>query len=421
MLAWKGRAVLAAALATLAYAAPCGADPDREAGPLFGPSHPRFAADLTTSLAPDGRVVAHVEIEVPYAECQFVRVPAGYGAALEFVIALERDNRPAGGDAWEQRFVVARFEDTGDTESRFAATREFRLPAGRYAWRVRVRDQNGGGASEAVREIELRGLGGNTLGLGDLLFGECDPADSAAAFSRLTSRRYAGDLYAVCVQSEIFDLSGTDSTRRYRLRYRVRDDTGNEMSAGDSTLPAGRRGFVLRPRVHDLFLGQYTLEVEVQEGGRSYRSDSPFEIESANAPRGAQWTMMLEVLGYVIPGGELDGLRRAKTDEERAAAWDVFWARHDPRPDTPRNEALLDLMRRVREANRQFQALEPGWRSDRGRVYIRYGAPDQTEDYQGTADAPPMQVWFYYSRNLRFVFADRSGFGRYELVSEGEP
>jgi GWxTD domain-containing protein len=393
---------------------------DDGTGPLFGPSRPRFAADLTSSLAPDGRTRVRIEIEVPYAECQFVRVPAGFGAALEFVVALERDGRPIAGDAWERRFVVATFDETRDGELRFAVEREFRVSAGEYRWRVRVQDRNGGGTAEALREVELRGLGGSTLGLGDLLFGECAAGDSAEAFRRLASRRYAGDLQQVCVQGTVFDLAAADSARRYRIHYRVRDEAGGEFARGDTTLPAGQRTFVLHPAVHHLFLGPYRLEVEVAEGDRRYESESTFEIESTNAPRGGQWAMMIEVLGYVTSSGDLEPLRRARTDEERAAAWDEFWRRRDPRPETPRNEALLDLMRRVREANREFQALEPGWRTDRGRIYIRYGNPDQIDDHQGTADSPPVQIWHYYSRNLRFVFADRTGFGRYELVSQGE-
>ena len=55
-------------------------------------------------------------------------------------------------------------------------------------------------------------------------------------------------------------------------------------------------------------------------------------------------------------------------------------------------------------------------RTDQGRVYIRHGAPDQVEDRPATFYDPPYQIWHYYELNRRYVFADREGFGRYELV-----
>jgi hypothetical protein len=74
----------------------------------------------------------------------------------------------------------------------------------------------------------------------------------------------------------------------------------------------------------------------------------------------------------------------------------------------------------VRYANTHFSGQTgAGWRTDQGRVYIRYGAPDQIEDRPATFQEPPLQIWHYFALNQRFVFADREGFGRFELVSPG--
>ncbi len=130
---------------------------------------------------------------------------------------------------------------------------------------------------------------------------------------------------------------------------------------------------------------------------------------------------MVEVLAYVATDAEYDALRKAQTDSTQQLAWETFWGRRDPTPETPRNEAMVEFFRRVRFANRTFAAQGlTGWRTDQGRIYIQHGQPDQVEDRPATFNDPPMQIWHYFDSNRRFVFADREGFGRYELVySEG--
>ena len=103
--------------------------------------------------------------------------------------------------------------------------------------------------------------------------------------------------------------------------------------------------------------------------------------------------------------------------DQQAAGWEQFWRRRDPTPDTPRNEALIEFIRRVHHAERQFQGFGPGWRSDMGRIYIRYGAPDQVESRAAGTDSPQLEIWYYHNPFRRFVFGDREGFGRYVLLS----
>ena len=101
------------------------------------------------------------------------------------------------------------------------------------------------------------------------------------------------------------------------------------------------------------------------------------------------------------------------------AGWEAFWKRRDTTPDTPRNEALLEFMRRVRYAAEHFQHYGPGWRSDMGRIYIKFGPPDQSETRPATSQSPQIEVWFYNQPYRQFVFADRDGFGRFVLMSPG--
>ncbi|CUT03897.1 GWxTD domain-containing protein, partial [Candidatus Kryptobacter tengchongensis] len=91
----------------------------------------------------------------------------------------------------------------------------------------------------------------------------------------------------------------------------------------------------------------------------------------------------------------------------------LFWAR---RGGIEFRKKYLD---RVEQANEKFTTrFLPGWRTDRGRVYIIYGPPDEVERYPYSENMKPYEIWHYYNLQggVIFVFGDRTGFGSYELL-----
>src|ERR1041385_6659200 len=102
---------------------------------------------------------------------------------------------------------------------------------------------------------------------------------------------------------------------------------------------------------------------------------------------------MLEPLSYIAESAEIDYLRGLKP-EQQAAGWEEFWRRRGPTPDTPRNEAMLEFFRRRRCAGRYFQSSGPGGRSDRGRIYTKFGPRDQIESRPWSPNDPPLEIWY---------------------------
>jgi GWxTD domain-containing protein len=123
---------------------------------------------------------------------------------------------------------------------------------------------------------------------------------------------------------------------------------------------------------------------------------------------------MLEPLAYIVSPQEMDWLRSLPKDQQ-AQGWEELWRRRDPTPETPRNETQLEFFRRVRYAEHHFQGFGPGWRADMGRIYIKFGPPDQIENRPPSLTAPQLEIWYYNQPYRRLVFADREGFGRYTL------
>ena len=111
---------------------------------------------------------------------------------------------------------------------------------------------------------------------------------------------------------------------------------------------------------------------------------------------------------YIITDEERKAFKQLSNDEERDQFIEAFWQRRDPTPDTEENEFREEHYRRIEYANEHFAAGVPGWRTDRGRIYIMYGAPDEIEshpsggEYQrpmeeggGETSTYPFEDWRY--------------------------
>lgn len=100
-----------------------------------------------------------------------------------------------------------------------------------------------------------------------------------------------------------------------------------------------------------------------------------------------------------------------------------FWSRRDPNPSTPLNEFREEYQRRIEGANALYREplVEHGYQSDRGRVMLQYGKPDQVDRHYYDKNRRPFEIWTFSKDNLTFVFVDRSGMGRFVLVHSDAP
>lgn len=390
--------------------------------PPLRPDHPpEFTADLVLSLDGEGRPAMGVSVSVAYAGLQWIRLgpphPAGrFASGIEVAVSfVPRRGGPLVGDVWERRLVVGDYEATRPPRAAAVERRTFEIPPGRYEVAVTVRDLNAGTASRAEEDVVVPDYSRVPVGFADL---ELGVADSGGVFRGVPTRVYGIEIRHLAARAVLFDRRAGEWPRRYRFTYRVLDEMGEQMHAGvaDATLGRSAEPLLIGPLGADLFVGRYTLEVELAEGRSRWRVNRSFEVEESGPPQGADYQRMLEALSYIASEEEMQALRELPADQQ-TLGWERFWRRRDPTPDTPRNEALIEFIRRVRHAARHFQGYGPGWRSDMGRIYIRYGPPDQIESRPPSSELPQLEIWFYHNPYRRFVFADREGFGRYTLLS----
>ncbi len=131
---------------------------------------------------------------------------------------------------------------------------------------------------------------------------------------------------------------------------------------------------------------------------------------------------LTEDVDYIISDEERAVFKALKTDEEREKFIEQFWLQRDPTPGTDENEFKEEHYRRIAYANERFSTGIPGWRTDRGHMYIVYGPPDEIENHPKSAEAPHAYlVWMYQhvegvGNRVFITFVDRSDTGDYRLA-----
>jgi GWxTD domain-containing protein len=150
--------------------------------------------------------------------------------------------------------------------------------------------------------------------------------------------------------------------------------------------------------------------------------------------KGTYKTWLNEEVPYIITDEERKAFLSLSNDEERDAFIEAFWQRRNPNPDSPENEFREEHYRRIAYANEHFAAGKPGWKTDRGHIYIAFGPPDDIDShpsgglYERPADEGggetttfPFEVWHYrylegIGENIDIEFVDTCQCGDYHFT-----
>src|SRR6185369_4992384 len=179
-----------------------------------------------------------------------------------------------------------------------------------------------------------------------------------------------------------------------------------------------------------LLLSFATLSVSAQQKQRS-PEDQPRKIHRELKKAYVDW---LGDVDPILTQAERDAFKKLATDDEREKFIEDFWNSRDPDPDTEENEFKDQYFERVAYANEHFSSGKPGRLTDRGRIYIKFGKPDEIESHPagglynrspdeggGSTSTYPFEKWFYrYLPNVRsgveLEFVDPTGSGEYRLA-----
>lgn len=387
-------------------------------------------------------------------------VPAGdgYVGELYFGIQIDSGSRPVVLHQW----VVPVKRHSLEPPQELIGQQNFLLWPGEYSVRVRVQDvYDSTHRAEARFLLSIRPFAEDRLQLSDIQL--------ATALERLTDGSPASvfqkGIYRITPNPTV-EYRGSDPVLRCyvelynacrrtpaggRLHYELLDALRRPLWEMERPYQARSDALadVLELPLNVVPSGVYTIRVTADGGGEQVVAEKRFYVLNPDMPpqliSGTPEDSLFEQSEFATYTAdqvteELERLALLATPQEMAVARSLtelrarqrflfrFWLQRDPDPSTPHNEALEDFRQRLQYANTYFASSRwrTGWRSDRGRVLLRYGYPTQRESINATPSQRSHEIWFYSEvrGGTYFYFVDMTGFNDYVLVHStypGEP
>ncbi len=405
------------------------------------PSARQFAREQENRLPLDYAVFAAdsagvIRLELYYQifnhVLQFQKVGELFEAHYEMSVTIkDKEGKQIAASSRDWRTRVASEQQATSSADYTTRQLNFDLPAGKYVVALTLRDNNARTTLSRDLDLKLDSPVGKLPTLSDIELVQFagQKQENAKSFAKgdLTvipsvTGSFGGEQNSkLSYYMEIY--RGTDMAEQVRVETILRPK-GKSMVYRDSATAMLSEPTVRQLREVSLSAfgpGDYELEV-VLKGRRNKKLDMKsveFEILwSAEAALKHDYETAIDQLAYIASGDHIKELKKPQTLEERIEAFNKFWQEHDPVPETPENELKATFYHRVSIANRRFGAMgRDGWRSDRGRIYIQFGEPDQIDDYPVAAGGRPYQLWHYYGLGpyRKFTFVDEYGDGDYRL------
>lgn len=383
---------------------------------------PYFDSKIFTTFSRDnGQQMVRIYVQTLNDNLTFVKTDSGYFADVQIEIYLMNEKTDyAFNRTLKKRIVVQDFEATNARDIPNTISTELPIEPGEYKGTVTLLDRNSGkqiSHSTSFR-VSTPEETGDLFRVSGILFFSQYKADSTGRivdFVPELTNSFSTDGKFVYAYFTTYNFSSDEDLE---IEYAVTDDRGvvvqrnRYFSSPDSPY---MRHFVRLNRYY-LNRSQYFLEVSVARGEHRYRQRAPFRFYWRYVPNTEEeLDLAIRQLKYIADDDSVKYFLKRPYDEKRRF-FQRFWARQDPNPDTEANELLEEYYRRVKFANENFSATGiSGWLTDRGRIYIKFGQPDDIERHPFEAETYPYEVWRYYGLNKVFLFIDRTGFGDYTL------
>jgi GWxTD domain-containing protein len=386
-------------------------------------------------------------VQIPYSMIQASGSSAGQRNYTVSVRVIDSTGLTLYQQSWRNRAVQ------GPADAYTVEIVDFAVAPGKYRLEVGVEDSASG--RKASGGIDVQALSEKD-GASDLLVApEMRLATADDTVPRPGEFRTGNNLVTAAARVQLTPLRAkvyylleaySDSGAEGRMSVAINDSTGKtSIKTPDVPVTVTAGGSVLRGQLDLAGLpeGEYTMVASLKLGGRTIersaaifmaglretlaRDSARREGDRVSDP-GYFAAMSSEELDaakdpllYIAESGELSPWQANLSLEAKRRFLTNFWQRRDPSPGTVRNEKREAFYEAIAYANREYKEggrkSVAGWRSDRGRVFARYGAPDDVLRRQNEGRAPPYEVWRYSSgKGAYYIFADRTGFGAYQLI-----
>jgi len=361
-------------------------------------------------------------VSVPSRGLTFVRENDRYRASYSAILSLTPPNGAPRRFESHQIVRVGAFKETSRSDESVLYQQMVMVQPGTYDLGFSLRDDAGAKGSSVEASVNVPRISAGSLSSPILVYevfprGRLDSLPHIVPTPKATYALGQDSVFAVYLEGYTADAPSLsirlsvfgENTSTPAWSDTVSLARHNALFSGVVNVPIGRLG-----------VGALTLAAVVT--GHSDTTKTPVFVTFGEDLPVATFSEMLSYLRYFGSSARLQALRDAPPDT-RAEAWAAFLKETDPNPATSVNEAMRDYFGRIAEANARFREEgETGWLTDRGRVFVALGPPDQYYEPNSTDmnQRGRTQVWDYRRHRLQIVFIDQTGFGRWRLTVGSE-
>jgi GWxTD domain-containing protein len=421
------------------------------------PERQQFLYIETVNLVSENPDLGRLDINFRISKNFFVftratdqAAPYEFSGRGEMIVELfDREGRSVAREITERIIYSAThqqdYRDTEYLEDIFS----FDVPSGEYRLYVQIIDlQSARRYTDRDRRVQVRTFPPDKLTVSDIVF--LEPLTSERPVSRFTPLNLGGNVFfGRNFDAYIEFISSADPSRTPLVitnLYRIPKEKDNRELLFSDTLRSenfhtgkklsitsasekyyysltdsgrtDRRIAFLNVLGEQLFEGAYRLEISIDDGLEQQNKVHTFRVQWLDKPVSLRnLDFAVSILEYILSEEEYKEIRRGN-DREKEEKFHAFWRSKDPDTTTAFNPVMAEFYRRVDYAAREFGTHREsnGAKTDRGRVYIIYGSPSNTQRLL-SAGQPPQEIWIYTHLHQKFIFVDQGRQGNYRLVS----
>jgi GWxTD domain-containing protein len=401
-------------------------------GRLVSAQNIPYVGSVAFIAGPADSTVAIVSHSLANRVFTFERNGNAFAARYRVEFQFDRQGTPPIIVGRDEIIRVGSFPETMRTDESILLQQRIALKPGNYLLTVRVRDLGNAQIGVAAQRVVAPAFGPSTYTAPILAYRVRGRASRDDSLSIVLNPRgtvaYGGDTLLIYVE-------GNGYTRPADVPVIARDEHDSVILRSSAHFTGNGRieGRVIKLAPDSAPLGQIEIVVGPDNAVHSEAPTGKLALAPgadaihktyALVSFSSAWVVtnfedLLSLLRYFGEDRKVEAMRRSR-GTDRVQLWQDFYHSTDPNPATPENEALDAYFSRVAIANQRFREPGiPGWRSDRGEVFITIGDPDEAHDQSAQLQNQNRVIqWLYNDYRITLYFQDITGFGRFQLTPQ---
>ena len=353
--------------------------------------------------------------EILYDDLSFAKENNEYHAQYELTVYVqdEETERTLGYITRRYKVLLNEFEKTNSRTMKDSRSFQFELKPGSYKLIAIVSDMNTEKRVRRNLDLVVDNIRETGIIVSDIIFYSTNEKTGERKITVNTNfKREDKNIWAHVA------VSSVNEEEPIHLQFKYAESAGNTFGFEvDTTISAhGLLDFWYLIDLSTRKKSKNLLQVIASQGIHQYQNEKNFTFFWTKSPQTSQdITVALEQMIYVAPDDSVEYYLEMPMTYQ-IEYFERFWDNMDPTPNTERNELKEEYYNRISFSIRAFGFFSvPGYKSDRGRIYTKFGAPEEIDRHPFEDDGVPYETWYYHALKKTFLFIDTNSMGEYRL------